>query len=113
MLFVGSRSFLPDMFFVLRSPQDICKYMKGELKEDLSYLAIRGIISYGIERVELRDEIYCQLIRQTNGCRHVKQTLRAWGIMGLAAVSFSPSRTLLKVSRSVSWDAKPEDYSVM
>ena len=77
--------------------QDICKYMKGELKEDLACLAIRGILSYGIERVELRDEIYCQLIRQTNGCRHVEHTLRAWVIMGLAAVSFSPSRTLLKV----------------
>lgn len=72
--------------------------MKGELKDDLAHLALRGMVSYAIERVELRDEIYCQLIRQTNGCRHLEYTLRAWVIMGLCSASFSPSRTLLKVS---------------
>ena len=74
------------------------KYVKGELREDLASLTLRGIVAYGIQRVELRDEIYCQLVRQTNGNPHRDHTLRAWVLWGLCAVSFSPSRTLHKVS---------------
>ena len=105
---ISSQMFIVPLFYF----QDICKYMKGELTEDMAHNAIRSMIAYGIERVELRDEMYCQLLRQTNGCRHVEYTIRAWLIMALCATSFNPSRTLLKVSGHV-WNIEDGEVCSM
>ena len=72
--------------------------MKGEVKGDAVATTLRTIIGYGIERTELRDEIYCQLMRQTNDNHHPDSVVRGWNLFALCCVSFSPSHTLKHVS---------------
>ena len=71
--------------------------MKGELKGDAANVAIRNMIAQGIEKVELRDEIYCQLIRQTTCNPNSEYCQRVWSVFSLCVVSFGPSHTLNKV----------------
>ncbi len=71
--------------------------MKGELKEDQCNVTVRSIVSYGIKRVELRDEIYCQLLRQCTSNPHKEHINRLWVLWCLCVVAFSPSKTLNKV----------------
>ena len=77
--------------------KDLTKFMKGELKGDAANVAIRNMITQGIEKVELRDEIYCQLIRQTTCNPNSEYCQRVWSLFSLCAVSFGPSHTLNKV----------------
>ena len=77
--------------------KDLTKFMKGELKGDVANVAIRNMIAQGIEKVELRDEIYCQLIRQTICNPNSEYCQRVWSVFSLCAVSFGPSHTLNKV----------------
>ena len=71
--------------------------MKGEIKGDANYVMIRSFIQQGIQRVELRDEIFCQLIRQTSCNPQKKACVRAWQLMLISCVSFQPSNTFRKV----------------
>ena len=71
--------------------------MKGELKGDSEHHVLQGIISHGLQRIDLRDEIFCQLMRQTSDNPHDEQCLRVWHLMYLCLVSFHPSRILKKV----------------
>jgi len=71
--------------------------MKGELKGDTEHQVLQGIINHGLQRIDLRDEIFCQLMRQTSDNPHEDLCLRVWQIMCLCVVSFHPSRTLKKV----------------
>lgn len=61
------------------------------VKSDL--LLVQEIIQVGIEKRELRDEIYSQLLKQT---RHdnKQQTLKIWELMAYVCACFPPSRTL-------------------
>ena len=58
----------------------------------------RALIGHCLQRPELRDELYCQLVRMTtNNPASDDQLCRLWTLFCLCAVSFSPSRTLRKV----------------
>ena len=70
--------------------------MRGELRQEQINLTIQSIIAYGIERPELRDEIFCQVIRQSTDCPRDDWLLRTWQFMSLCIVAYPPSRHLNK-----------------
>ena len=78
--------------------KDLCKLLKGELKPEQAILTIQSTIAYGIERPELRDEIFCQLIRQVTDNPKEDAVLKGWHFMALCTVAFSPSKNFNKVS---------------
>lgn len=77
--------------------KNLCRYMTGESsKFDVETRIIQSIIRHGIEKSELRDEIYVQIIRQlTNNPNH-EYSLRLWILLGLVSASFSPSKAFGK-----------------
>lgn len=77
--------------------QDLCKYLRGELKPDLELATIQAIVAQGIEREELRDEIFVQCMRQTTNCPQPEWADRIWLLLCLCVVAFQPSKLLFKV----------------
>ena len=77
--------------------KDLCKLLRGELKPEQAVLTIQSTIAYGIERPELRDEIFCQLIRQVTDNPREDACLRGWHFMALCTIAFSPSKNFNKV----------------
>ncbi|XP_041100399.1 unconventional myosin-X-like [Polyodon spathula] len=59
---------------------------------------IQGILQTGHDLRPLRDEIYCQLIKQTNKTSNTGSVgnLRNWQILTCISCTFVPSRTILK-----------------
>lgn len=76
------------------SYQDLCKYMRGELSSDRESAAIQAIIARGLDREELRDEIYVQCVRQVTCCPQPEWADRIWLLLCLAVVAFQPSKAL-------------------
>lgn len=74
--------------------------MKGEIKTETEHQIIQTIIGFGLEREELRDEIYVQCMRQATNNPSIEATERIWLLLCLAIVSFQPSKLLHKVSTS-------------
>ena len=79
------------------SAQDLTKYIRDELKGEAALMALQYIVRSGIERIELRDEILCQLIRQTNDNPDADSLRQAWVVLCLCTAAFSPSKNLHKV----------------
>jgi len=78
--------------------KDLCKYLKGDMKHEQQLLSIQSTIAYGIERPELRDEIFCQIIRQVTENPKEDATLRGWHFMTLCILAFLPGRSFNKVN---------------
>ncbi|XP_075682880.1 unconventional myosin-X [Rhinoderma darwinii] len=59
---------------------------------------IQGILQTGHDLRPLRDELYCQLIKQTNNALHPGSTgnLYHWQILTCLSCTFPPSRSILK-----------------
>ncbi|CAB4060937.1 unnamed protein product [Lepeophtheirus salmonis] len=77
--------------------KDLVKLAKGDLKSDqYEITAIQTIIRHGLEREELRDEIYVQCVRQINGNPHTDQCERIWLLLCLVVVAFPPSKSFFK-----------------
>lgn len=79
--------------------KDLCKYMKGDMKQEQQLLTIQSTIAYGIERPELRDEIYCQIIRQVTENPKEDAIMRGWHFMTLCILAFLPGRSFNKVCK--------------
>lgn len=77
--------------------KDVCKLLKGDLKPDQCNLTMQSTIAYGIERPELRDEIFCQLIRQITENPKEDAILRGWHFLTLCTIAFPPSKNFNKV----------------
>lgn len=71
--------------------------MRGELKPEVELQTIQSIVGYGIEREELRDEIFVQCMRQATNNPNADSTERVWLLLCLCIVAFQPSKLLYKV----------------
>ncbi len=78
--------------------KDLCKLLRGDLKAEQYNLIIQSTIAYGIERPELRDEIFCQLIRQITDNPSDEAVSRGWHFLTLCTIAFPPSKNFNKVS---------------
>ncbi|XP_055613546.1 myosin-I heavy chain [Uranotaenia lowii] len=76
--------------------RDLCKYIRGELNNERELQVIQFIIGQGIEREELRDEIFVQCIRQVTNNPSVEWTDRVWLLLCLTIVAFQPSKMLFR-----------------
>ena len=78
--------------------KDLCKLLRGDMRQDQYSLTIQSTIAYGIERPELRDEIFCQLIRQVTDNPKDESVFRGWHFLALCTIAFLPSKNFNKVS---------------
>jgi len=78
--------------------KDMCKLLRGELKPEQYILVIQSTVAYGIERAELRDEIFCQLIRQVSNNPKQDAIMRGWHFLTLCTIAFPPSKNFNKVN---------------
>lgn len=76
--------------------RDMNKYLRGELNAEKELQAIQYIIGQGIEREELRDEIFVQCMRQATNNPHSEWLDRIWLLMCLVIVAFQPSKLLFR-----------------
>lgn len=76
--------------------KDLMQHLKGNLKEEHAKTSVQSIVAYCLERPELRDEVYCQLIRQTTNNPGPDEQLRGWHILCVCCVSFPPGKQLYK-----------------
>ncbi|XP_055373723.1 myosin-I heavy chain isoform X2 [Condylostylus longicornis] len=76
--------------------RDLCKYIRGELNPERELQVIQYIIGQGIEREELRDEIFVQCIRQATNNPHSDWVDRVWLLLCLTIVAFQPSKVLFR-----------------
>ncbi|KAJ3435320.1 rho gtpase activation protein [Anaeramoeba flamelloides] len=56
--------------------------------------SINSILDFGINHLELRDEIYLQICKQINDNPNPHSTFRGWGALCLITQTFSPSKEL-------------------
>jgi hypothetical protein len=76
--------------------KELCKYIRGELSADRELQVIQYVIGQGIEREEIRDEIFIQAMRQATNNPSIEWTDRIWLLLCLAIVAFQPSKLLFK-----------------
>lgn len=77
--------------------KDICKLLRGDFKQEQYNLTIQSTVAYAIERSELRDEIFCQLIRQMTDNPKEDSVMRGWHFLTLCTIAFPPSKNFNKV----------------
>jgi len=77
--------------------KDLCRYSRGEWKTPEAEVSlVQSIVKRGLDREELRDEIYVQCIRQINGNPHLEQIDRLWLLLCLVVVAFPPGKQLFR-----------------
>ncbi|KAK0212594.1 hypothetical protein DFS33DRAFT_1370164 [Desarmillaria ectypa] len=54
----------------------------------------RWILSEGLSHGELRDEIYCQLMKQLSGNPNTESIFRGWQLMCVLLITFPPSKNI-------------------
>ncbi|CAG9318559.1 frmB [Blepharisma stoltei] len=75
--------------------KNILSYMKERSSSRPSIHHANKLLKIGMESPpEICDEIYCQLVKQTNNNPKIKSTLRAWTLFGICSGVFAPSPNL-------------------
>ncbi|XP_077989590.1 unconventional myosin heavy chain 6-like [Glandiceps talaboti] len=85
-----------DVMLACRIFKELNMYLHGRHRDSLVNVTIQHIVGYGIDHPTLRDEIYCQLIRQTNQNPNKDGLRKGWTLMALCTAAFTPSKTLVK-----------------
>lgn len=57
---------------------------------------VEYVVGKGLEIPDIRDEIYCQLCKQTNNNPKPDAAIRGWEMMALVCSAFAPSKMLIK-----------------
>jgi hypothetical protein len=83
---------------------DIVQHVRGELSVATSLPFLQALVASCLDKAALRDEVLCQLIRQTNGNPVLEQQLQAWHALCLCCMSFPPSETLQHALRQYAAD---------
>ena len=83
--------------------KDLCKFAKGEFSKgnESEVGIIQNVIRNGLEREELRDEIYVQCCRQITNNPNQEQADRLWLLLCLVVVAFPPGKTFFKVKNII------------
>ncbi|XP_059217991.1 myosin-I heavy chain isoform X2 [Stomoxys calcitrans] len=76
--------------------RELFKYMSGDLNSNAELEALQHIIGLGIEREELRDEIFIQCMRQCTKNPNIDWADRVWLLLCLIIVAFQPSKLLFR-----------------
>ncbi|KAK7077818.1 Myosin [Halocaridina rubra] len=95
--------------------RDLCKYSRGDLKPELEITTLQNIISHGLDREELRNEIYVQCIRQITNNPSSESLERLWLLLCLCVVAFQPGKVLHKyfvsfLQKSLTLEGKLRQY---
>ncbi|GAM28344.1 hypothetical protein SAMD00019534_115200 [Acytostelium subglobosum LB1] len=61
---------------------------------------VKYVLAKGLATEQLRDEIYCQLIKQSTNAPSLEARLRVWELIHYTCATFSPSRRLIKYCAS-------------
>ncbi|EGG24917.1 class VII unconventional myosin [Cavenderia fasciculata] len=65
-------------------------------KEDTLFTSIKYLLSKGLAMEGLRDELYCQLVKQSISPPTLEIKTRAWELLHFASATFLPSKKLIK-----------------
>eukprot|EP01133_Synstelium_polycarpum_P014767 gene14767-17449_t len=65
-------------------------------KETELFASVKHFLSKGLAIESLRDEIYCQLIKQATNTPTLELRQRVWELLHFACATFAPSRKLIK-----------------
>jgi len=76
--------------------KELNKYARAEHKGEAEISVIQQIIQLGIEREELRDEIFVQIMRQLTNNPNLDQVEKLWLLLCLVVVAFPASKALFK-----------------
>ena len=77
--------------------KELCKYMSQlDMKSEPEHRIIQSILSKCIEREELRDELYVQVMRQITNNSNREEVIRLWVLIGLTTAAFTPSKLLAR-----------------
>ncbi|XP_041566030.1 myosin-I heavy chain isoform X2 [Drosophila elegans] len=76
--------------------RELWKYMHADHNAERELQIIQYIIGLGIEREELRDEIFVQCIRQSRDNPNDDWADKIWLLMCLSIVAFQPSKLLFR-----------------
>eukprot|EP01099_Mayorella_cantabrigiensis_P000735 TRINITY_DN1324_c0_g3_i1.p1 TRINITY_DN1324_c0_g3~~TRINITY_DN1324_c0_g3_i1.p1 ORF type:complete len:1073 (-),score=292.52 TRINITY_DN1324_c0_g3_i1:865-4083(-) len=67
------------------------QYEKGD-----EFGHVNFILEAGFKNLEIRDEIYCQIIKQTNDCPAKLQLIRGWRLLTFCVLAFPPRKDFLQ-----------------
>ncbi|XP_076442784.1 uncharacterized protein LOC143281457 [Babylonia areolata] len=76
--------------------KDVTRVIRGEVKEEVMLGTVRHVVGRALEHVEVRDEVLCQLVRQTSHNPEPDSLRQAWLLLTLCTACFSPSKHLHK-----------------
>lgn len=86
--------------------QSVLQYMgvHGEMLGAMAALELaQKLLHQGLKRVELRDELYMQLIKQTRGNPNPTAKAKAWQLFYLTAATMPPTKDFMSLVSGACW----------